>query len=327
MAESEKKEGKKTITIKLPKLNLWMASTIVLIIALAVVLLGGFQPSSILTAGGNSTANKAIDYINNNLVTTGAVTFVSVEDFNGLYKVTTSYQGQKISIYATKDGKYLFVSQPFDTSVEIPTTTTTAEEIPQKEKASAELFVMSFCPYGVQAEDLMKPVFDLLGSKADIKIRFIARVSGDTINDVSSLHGENEAAEDLRQLCIMKNYDAATYWKYLEEFNKNCYPQYSDDAKLDACWKATADKFGIDKAKIESCASGKEGIDLLKADEQIGDGYGVTGSPTLIVNGETYSGSRTSDAYKQAICSGFTTPPAECSQTLSSEGTTASGGC
>jgi len=55
--------------------------------------------------------------------------------------------------------------------------------------------------------------------------------------------------------------------------------------------------------------------------------YGVTGSPTLIINGVEYSGSRSSEAYKQAICDAFTTAPSECSQTLSETSSTATGGC
>ena len=72
-------------------------------------------------------------------------------------------------------------------------------------RPSVELFVMSFCPYGVQAENAMGPVVDLLGSKADIKIRFIATVNGATPDTVRSLHGLSEAKEDLRQLCIMRS--------------------------------------------------------------------------------------------------------------------------
>ena len=68
-------------------------------------------------------------------------------------------------------------------------------------------------------------------------------------------------------------------------------------------------------------------MNLLKADEELTDKYGVTGSPTLIINGVDYSGARTSEAYKQAICSAFKTAPAECNQSLSTTGTAASGNC
>lgn len=85
---------------------------------------------------------------------------------------------------------------------------------------------------------------------------------------------------------------------------------------------------GIDTARIETCASGQEGIALLKSDESDANRNGATGSPTLIINGVTYYGARTPEAYKQGICNSFITAPVECNTTLSgSAAATASGAC
>jgi protein-disulfide isomerase len=282
----------------------------------------------------NQAGNKAVGYINENLVASGyQATLVSVEEVSGIYRVTTSYQGQNIAVYITKDGTFLFVSGAINTSQEIPkqSNQTTSGEIPKTDKPVVDLFVMGFCPYGVQAENIMKPVVDLLGSKADIGIKFIVSIQGDTVDSVQSLHGTTEAQEDLRQVCIMKYYDQKTYWNYLMSIDNDCYGKIttSDATALETCWKSAATKAGIDTAKIGTCSSGSEGLNLLKADEQLSTQYGVTGSPTLIINGVTYSGSRSSEAYKQAICSAFTTAPSECSQTIAESNTTtsSSGGC
>jgi protein-disulfide isomerase len=306
----------------------------------AVILLGvlmGFVPTMNIGLNSNDVGKKTVDYINKNLVQTGTATLASVEEANGLYKVTTSYQGRDIPVYVTNDGKLLFASQPIDMTQIAATTATTAtttstQQITKTAKPTVDLYVMSFCPYGVQAETIMKPVFDLLGTKADFKIRFIATVGGTTVDSIQSLHGANEAKEDLRQVCIMKYYDAKTYWNYLQAFDTNCYPSVSDATALDACVKSSASSAGIDLSKIETCASGGEGIDLLKADEKLTNQYSISGSPTLLINSVEYSGSRSSDAFKQAICGAFTTAPSECSQTLSSgssssSGSAASGGC
>jgi len=355
MAEKNEKneEKSKTIKIKFPQVNMWMVFTVilaVLVVALAYQMYAGGGIGGITgmatVLNSQQAADKAIDYINKNLVQTGTATFVSVEEFNGMYKVTTSYQSQNIPIYVTKDGKLLFASSPIDMTqtIEQTTQTQTQTEIPKTDKVSADLYVMAFCPYGMQAETLMKPVINLLGTKADIKIRFIANVANSNsgmqsplevkINGTSyfvgSLHGAVEAAEDLHQLCIMKNYDQTTYWNYLTEINTNCASKYSDATAYDACWKAAATKFGIDAAKIDTCSKGSEGLDLLKADEALTETYGVSGSPTLIINGVTYSGERSSEGFKQTICSGFTTEPAECSQTLqaaNSSSSASAGGC
>ncbi|MFA4826803.1 MAG: hypothetical protein WC596_00915 [Candidatus Shapirobacteria bacterium] len=41
------------------------------------------------------------------------------------------------------------------------------------DKAKLQFFVMSFCPYGNQMEDILRPIFDLLGNKTDIQPQYI----------------------------------------------------------------------------------------------------------------------------------------------------------
>lgn len=335
-------ELEKKMTLKLPKFNLWALTTVICLVVALVALTGWpieLRRTGMTTTGmavaltGDQAAKKAVDYINNNVIQTGTATLVKVEEISELYKVTVSYQGQEIPVYITKDGLYLFLSQPLDTSQELPKQPEQPEqpqEIPKKDKPTAELFVMSFCPFGVQAEKTMKPVVDLLGEKADIKIRFIVNIQGDDVDSIRSLHGTTEAQEDIRQACIMKYYDQETLWEYLMSIGNDCYGKIDtrDAEALDTCWKDAATKAGIDIEKIDTCSKGSDGLDLLKEDERLAQQYGVTGSPTLIINGVRYSGSRTSEAYKQAICDGFTTEPSECSQTLSeAQSSNPSGAC
>ncbi len=44
---------------------------------------------------------------------------------------------------------------------------------PKQDKAELKFFVMSFCPYGNQIEDILRPVFDLIGSKTNITPHYI----------------------------------------------------------------------------------------------------------------------------------------------------------
>jgi protein-disulfide isomerase len=309
-----------------------MIISVILLIALigtvAYVVMNPGQTASVLTK--DQAGEKALSYINQNLLTSGlSATLESVEEAGGVYTVTISLQGSQIPVYLTKNGEYLFIYPPYNTSVKIETEAEQPStfDAPDKEVPEVDLYVMSFCPYGVQAENTMKPVVDLLGSKVNFKIRFIANVGGTTVESVSSLHGLNEAKEDLRQVCIQKYYDQTTFWKYLMDINANCYSLYRDANALDACWKNASAKFGIDVAKIETCAYGSEGIDLLKADEALTSQYGISGSPTLLINGQTYTGSRTAEDFKAGICTGFTAEPTECSQALSTTSGTAQGSC
>jgi len=325
-------EKKKVIKIRVPRISIWMATTLILLVVLAYVsylYFKGVPTNGTPTFTAQQAANKTVSYINKNLITTGSATLVSTEDVSSLYKITASYQGQNIPVYVTKDGRYLILQQGMiDMNQQI--TTTTVPQTQKKDKPTVELFVMAFCPYGVQAETIMKPVFDLLGTKADIKIRFIATIQGNTTDSVQSLHGATEAQEDLRQVCIMKYYDQKTYWNYLMGIDNNCYgtTATSSATVMDACWKSAAVNASIDITKIQTCSNSTEGLNLLKADEQLTTKYGVSGSPTLVINGVEYAGARSSEAFKQGICNGFTTPPTECNQTLSSSGSSSpSAGC
>lgn len=245
-----------------------------------------------------------------------SATIKNISSESGVYKfdieIEAGGQKQEATSYATKDGALLFIQGIKVTNSGGQAETEATDMGAKSDKPEVDLYVMSFCPYGVQAENAMKPVADLLGDKINLRVRFITDIGGDTPESVGSLHGAPEAGEDLRQACVMKNYDSATYWKYVFEVNANCYPVYREPVKLDACWRSAAEKAGIDTAKITSCSTTAEGVNLLKADEAKAAENSVRGSPTIFINGNYYSGARTSDAFKEAICSAFTTAPAEC---------------
>lgn len=323
------------------EINKWKIVSMILIIVLAIsFLVIGTGATGMLVSNGQSNyltkdqaGEKAVKFINDNLVQPNTTaTVVSVEETGGIYNVSISYLQRNIPVYITKDGTDLFLSSPIDITQPIPKQETQQQqqpkETPKTDKPVVQLFVMAFCPYGIQAENTMKPVVDLLGSKADIKVHFITSVGGTTPDTVQSLHGAPEAQEDLRQVCIMKYYDQTVYWKYLMTINANCSSNYRDTAVYDTCWKNAATKAGIDASKIDTCSKGSDGVSLIKADADLSDQNGVSGSPTLIINGVIYSGGRTSEEFKQAICNAFTTTPSECSTVLSSTAsTTSSGGC
>jgi hypothetical protein len=268
-----------------------------------------------------------LNYVNTNLAEKNSTaTLVSVTEKNGVYNIAARYQDKDLVFYATKDCTSLFSTAR--NLKETPTPAATPVPTPQPAKSarpSVELFVMSFCPYGVQAENAMKPVVDLLGTKADIKVHYIATVSGDSVDSVQSLHGTPEAKEDLRQLCVAK-YSPQKYWSYLMAVNNQCYPVYRNATQLEACGTNVTAALGIDSRKIETCAGGSEGLALLRADVAVTNSLKVGVSPTLILNGQGYNGQRTPEAFKQAICDRFETPPAECSVNLTGQPVAASSG-
>ena len=302
-------------------------------LALMVFGFGNFSATGMATLSPNDAGEKAINFINENLVASGtSASLVSVEELSGVYKVTTSYQGQQIPVYVTKDGKWLFLSQPLDTEQEIqkPETQQQTEfDAPDREKPNVKFFVMSFCPFGNQAESGLAPVFELLGEdKVEWEPHYViySDYGGypdyclDENETYCSMHGIQELHQDIREMCIWKYYDHSTWWNFVLDVNDQCNARNADE-----CWKPIAEKYGIDVAKIEECVE-NEAIELLQNELELNEQYGVRGSPTVFINDEQYSGSRSPEAYKQAICSGFTNPPEDCNETLSGESGT-SGQC
>jgi len=286
----------------------------------------GLKGSQLLSA--QDAGKKATDWISSYFKAMGQSVDVKLVSSNetksGVYQFEveiTSSQGQSTAAYyVTKDGK-LFFPQGIDITSQPSTTPQPPTEIPKTDEPTVRLFVMSFCPYGQQAENTMKSVVDLLGSSVTIEPHFIVSVSGTT---VSSLHGDYEANEDMRQACIWKYNGQSAFWKYAYYLDKNC-----NKTNVDTCWKDAARNAGINASSIETCAS-NEGLDLMKDEQSLSSQYGVSGSPTLMINGvESQAAYQygNSEAYKEAICSGFKTQPPACSQTLSNTTTSASGGC
>ena len=125
------------------------------------------------------------------------------------------------------------------------------------------------------------------------------------------MHGDKEAAENMRQYCIIKNAPTKLL-SYLKCFLKTTA---GDAVDADKCMTDQ----GINKATIDSCVTtnnekfaikaGSTDFPVFKDDNTK---YGVQGSPTLVINGVTSNSGRDSASLLKAICGSFNTPPAEC---------------
>ncbi|NMB79637.1 MAG: thioredoxin domain-containing protein [Methanomicrobiales archaeon] len=271
-------------------------------------------------------ADTAVAYANANLVQPGTtVTLDSVTEEHELYRISVNYQSQSFSLFTSKDCTLLFTTTPVNMAAPRPTPAPTKAPV-KTVRPTVDLYSMAFCPFGTQAETAIRPVYDLLGSKADFRIRFITTPTGTTIDTVSSLHGPAEVKEDAFQVCVAKT-QPTLYWEYVRLFNEQCYPQWTNTASLDTCRKNVTSLLKINHATIETCSQGADGFSLLQSDSEAADRDGAFSSPTLIINGVEYRGARTPEAYKQAICNSFETAPEECKTTLSTTAATASGSC
>ena len=189
-------------------------------------------------------------------------------------------------------------------------------------KPQVDFFVMSFCPYGNQAEELLKPVYDKLKGEADFNPRYVIYTQGtDCYTDTDgtqycSLHGGQELNQDVREMCVFNNDGEQAWFDFALAMNAQCTAQNAD-----SCWQDVAKSVGLDTDAIQSCFDANK-LTYARQEYELNQKLGVTGSPTLFFEGQQYSGSRTSNGYLAALCNGFDNKPAACNDVIA-ENTTA----
>ncbi len=242
----------------------------------------------------------------------GKPEILSVVPENNLYAINIKIQGQQTKMFATQDGKYFFPMVVDFAEVEKMkkemAKNATPQEIKKREKPEVKLFVMSHCPFGLQAQKALLPVWELLKEKADIGIYFVDYV----------MHGKEETEENLRQYCIQKE-QQEKYLTYLKCFVKEgkaeeCQKKVGvDEQKLKTCVKNTDKEFKISEQFTES------GYPPFNVHKDLNEKYQVRGSPTLVINDTVVDFERSPEKIKELICQGFLNPPKECEQKLSPE--------
>lgn len=292
--EKEKKQKEEKETIKKDKEKFWRNISILFGVLFIGILIFTISVNKRCTGNvvlsGEEVGKKLVGYLNT--IADDTVSYVSYEDLGSLYEIVVEYKGNAIPVYATKDGNYWIQGVSKITST-ATTQKPSSKQVEKSDKPLVELFVMSYCPYGLQAEKGIIPVFEKLGNKIDAKIRFVHY----------TMHGQKEDEENYRQICIREE-QGSKYYDYLKCFiGSGDYLQCLNNA-------------GIDKNKLDDCIKNRAS-NYYKEDSSLSQKYGVEGSPTLVINGVKVSSGRSPAAYLQTICSAFVNPPTECKENLS----------
>jgi thioredoxin 1 len=208
------------------------------------------------------------------------------------------------------------ISQP---SVQAPTPTKpklTPEQVcanmTKSDHPVLEAFVVSRCPFGLQMQRIMADIIAHIPEASDfMRVAYIGSVSNGTIE---SMHGSEEAAENSRQICI-RDEQPERYWDYV-----SCYMK---DGRSEECLKSAS----VDDSKLGSCLKDpKRGLAYASKDFALAEANEITGSPTLMMNGQMVKesdfaadkvSSRSSEAVKELLCCGFNRQPSFCSLALS----------
>ena len=315
--------------MKIGKINIDQ-NYILIAVALIVIVVGGYLAfgqgslSNILSfkqgLSKDEIAKKSIDYLNNNILKgQSTATLVSTSEDSGLIKIKIKIGSNEFDSYATKDGKFLFpqafiISNAVAATPTQPSTATTAQT-PKKTAADIkkvsspilEAYIVSRCPFGLQMQrvtaDIVKNAPNLATS---LKVRYMGSVSG---NSLVSMHGDAEAKENLRQICIREE-QPSKYWNYV-----SC--QMKASGTETSCESST----GVDSSKLSSCVSdSSRGIAYAQKDFDLDTKYNVTGSPTLVLEDGQISefdfGGRDSETIKSIVCNAFSKQPGVCSTKL-----------
>ncbi|MGA1865580.1 MAG: thioredoxin domain-containing protein, partial [bacterium] len=189
-------------------------------------------------------------------------------------------------------------------------------------KTRVELFVMSQCPYSVEAEKVIIPVIDRFRDKIDFRIYFIAyeadeareRLDGeieeeDTIGDTGegkcrgvphlepgarfySLHGMPEVEEDMRQMVMMKHYPE----KFMD------YLLYRAENYASNDWESAAVRAWMNIDHIQQMIRQPETEDLFGVNIRKSHEMKIESSPTLMINGKIHKGPIDQFTLSRYIC-------------------------
>ncbi|KPJ73503.1 hypothetical protein AMJ48_00895 [Parcubacteria bacterium DG_74_1] len=279
------------------------------------------------TLSAEEAGEKAINFINKNLLPEGMIaSLVNIIEESGMYKIQLKIEDEEFPSYITKDGKLLFPEE----GVNLDSSLT--QEVMKSDRPDVKLFVMSYCPYGLQAQKMFLPVYDLLKDKADMGIYFVNYI----------MHEKEEIDENLRQYCIQKE-EKEKYYSYLNCFVKNgnfeeCLNGADiDKNKMDSCISQTDETYKVTELYNDKSTWLNGYYPKFDVQKDLNDKYGVGGSPTIVINDSVIVQNqqycpegdikctvipdfeRTPEKFKEVICQTFNAPPSECSQNLSEE--------
>ncbi len=295
-------------------------------IAIGVLAVGIFALAyySFIGSPSNLSAKKATDiamnYINSDLLTDGTTATIDgdISSQSGLYKFKLKVGEQSFDSFVTKDAKFLFpqvieikqaTSTASSTADNTQPTAKTCDDVAKIDAPQMEAFIVSYCPYGLQMQRVLAEVVNSASALApSIKISYMGSISG---GKIQAMHGDQEAQENLKQICIREE-QSSKFYPYL-----NCFMK---EGKSDDCSTAA----GVENTKLKACTTDpSKGLKYAQVDFTASTKYGVSGSPTLILNGQKVSeydfGGRTAQAVKTLLCCGFNQQPEICSTNISTD--------
>jgi predicted DsbA family dithiol-disulfide isomerase len=162
------------------------------------------------------------------------------------------------------------------------------------EKVTVELFVMSKCPFCVEAEKSLVAVVRAMGDTVAFSLDF---VGSERDGKLTALHGEDEVKGNLIQICAKRHHPDG-YMQLILCMNEN-------QRGIPQGWEQCANRAGVSIEVVKTCAEGEEGENLLRESYDRSKARQALGTPTILINGEPHQGSRSEQALLRTICGAF----------------------
>ena len=220
----------------------------------------------------------------------------------------------KLTLHLDRDAKIkdytieeISLSENIKDDEQIATLLTEFKEETKKESGDAkvrlDLYVMSQCAYGMEAErtvyTTMKDFgfvshegihpFETETDVIDVNLYFIVNEKD---GKLTSLHGQEELEEDMLQVCIAR-YFPDRFWDYL--FWRN-------EGVKGMPWHVGAKKFGLYLPRINGCLKSGEAEEVLRSHAMRTKRLRIQTSPTVYINNQFYSGPIARLNLTKAIC-------------------------
>ena len=290
--------------------NPWMLSTIVLGILTLVFLVTSSNSMTGNIISEKEVGQRVLDFANSQGAN-AELRNVNMED--QFYEVTLLINEKEVPLKVTKDGKNIAQLIPLTLITQSQNSQNPeSQDVPKSDKPKVELFVMAYCPYGTQTEKGILPVVNLLKDKIDFELKFCDY----------AMHDKKELDEQLNQYCIQKEQNEK-FLDYLKCFLKDgdrerCFTETGiDKNKLDLCVEKTDSEFRVTESYNDKSTWLNGRYPLFNIYKDLNDQYGIRGSPSLVINGQQISSSRSPNAYLSTICQAFNKIPKECNEKLS----------
>jgi len=157
-------------------------------------------------------------------------------------------------------------------------------------KVPVQLGVMSRCPDALLCENIFDQVLKKVADKVDLSLLFVAKInSSEPDFGVTCLHGRDECAGNVQQLCTAKYSPSSNWWEFVQCLNYQGRDKIGSPEVALNCARAA----GIDWetsgsgqcAGLDGSGKGLEGVQLLRESIMMSRQLGIEKSCTVLING------------------------------------------